>query len=498
MDKAQEKEKLESLIKKLNLKTSKSNAKPNKGDRYKIRGENSRDSLWVQVQGKKFVVGLSGDRKSNEHKKIYDYIGRDYDHTNTQNKQWFFDSFNEIENIVYCYAGVKKENMEQEFRQWLGDQTTQKGNDFDEGHINYLCTCLRETIPNWGQVNHLNLFTIKDVNIIQELHERCSKNGGDLYELNINVGKGNPSNALKRYKQFLEFTESAELPNQGSKNMDAKPEEAISVLKNKKQIILQGSPGTGKTRLAKEIAYYLIKGEALSNDEKERQEQLVFLIQTKQYKLIQFRPAYSYEDFVRGIVATTAANGDVNYEVQNKVLAEMAENAIDNLKEDYVLIIDEINRANLSSVLGELIYALEYRGESVESMYEYEGRREIILPENLYIIGTMNTADRSVGHVDYAIRRRFAFVDVDTDESVIPDNAKPLFNEVKALFDVYLSEEFELTDVMIGHSYFLKGNLDLALEYEIKPILQEYRKDGVLVDREDKIKDKIEALKIED
>ncbi len=184
-------------------------------------------------------------------------------------------------------------------------------------------------------------------------------------------------------------------------------------------------------------------------------------------------------------MATTAANGDVNYEVQNKILAEMAENAIDNPKEDYVLIIDEINRANLSSVLGELIYALEYRGEVVESMYEYmyeyKRSREIILPENLYIIGTMNTADRSVGHIDYAIRRRFAFVDVDTEESVIRDNAKPLFNKVKDLFKKYLNEEeFELNDVMIGHSYFLKKNLELALEYEIKPILQEYRKDGVL------------------
>lgn len=85
-----------------------------------------------------------------------------------------------------------------------------------------------------------------------------------------------------------------------------------------------------------------------------------------------------------------------------------------------------------------------------------------------------------MGHIDYAIRRRFAFVSVDTDESVIPNNAKPLFDKVKALFKAHLSEEFELTDVMIGHSYFLKNDLALALEYEIKPILQEYRKDGVL------------------
>src|SRR5690606_14650101 len=79
---------------------------------------------------------------------------------------------------------------------------------------------------------------------------------------------------------------------------------------------------------------------------------------------------------------------------------------------NYVLIIDEINRANLSSVLGELIYALEYRGEEVQSMYAVDGSNKLILPPNLYIIGTMNTADRSVGHIDYAIKRRFAFVDV--------------------------------------------------------------------------------------
>jgi 5-methylcytosine-specific restriction endonuclease McrBC GTP-binding regulatory subunit McrB len=94
----------------------------------------------------------------------------------------------------------------------------------------------------------------------------------------------------------------------------------------------------------------------------------------------------------------------------------------------------------------------------------------------------MNTADRSVGHIDYAIRRRFAFVDVNTDEGVIPENkAKQLFGQVKDLFKDNLNkEEFELNDVMIGHSYFLADDLELALKYEIKPILQEYRKDGVL------------------
>lgn len=163
---------------------------------------------------------------------------------------------------------------------------------------------------------------------------------------------------------------------------------------------------------------------------------------------------------------------------------------------NYVLIIDEINRANLPSVLGELIYALEYRDEPVESIYEYEEKREIILPSNLYIIGTMNTADRSVGHIDYAIKRRFAFVDVlpkdlSEEEGIIFDST--LFNSVKDLFTIddyktrssYLSIDFEPKDVALGHSYFIDktgegGSMPTRWQYEIKPILLEYIKDGIL------------------
>ena len=165
---------------------------------------------------------------------------------------------------------------------------------------------------------------------------------------------------------------------------------------------------------------------------------------------------------------------------------------------NYVLIIDEINRANLASVLGELVYALEYRGDIVQSMYALDGEpaataRDIVLPPNLYIIGTMNTADRSVGHIDYAIRRRFAF------ESILPQDlsaslgekfAKTEFDQVQELFSKqadgtsYLSPEFHPDDVRIGHSYFIhdgtKEHKEMRLRYEVLPILNEYVKDGVL------------------
>jgi MoxR-like ATPase len=177
---------------------------------------------------------------------------------------------------------------------------------------------------------------------------------------------------------------------------------------------------------------------------------------------------------------------------------------------NYVLIIDEINRANLPSVLGELIYALEYRDEPVESMYEFEGKREIILPSNLYIIGTMNTADRSVGHIDYAIKRRFAFVEVLPTDQAIDDvvkepnlnlkakelykNVAKLFNEDKDKLPVYLQSDFKAKDVQLGHSYFLvetEKQLEMKLEYEIKPLLKEYIKDGILSEEATK---EIEAL----
>ena len=374
----------------------------------------------------------------------------------------------------------------------------------------------------------------------------------------------------------------------------------IKLLKYKPQIILQGPPGTGKTREAKRIAKALLGlGE---NDSLEDNEQ---------FKLIQFHPSYSYEDFVRGIVAKPNEEGNgIVYTAENKILGTFAKEAFNNwhkaqqstqtLKEEevfeafiehikeelaqsedykyplteavylfdaddkrfkykgdnwevhskglnmkfseikkiidsntterkdiiknynlealtrqmstyflrivekyyefrenykptvdkiplknYVLVIDEINRANLSAVLGELIYALEYRGEAVQSMYAIEGENNLILPPNLYIIGTMNTADRSVGHIDYAIRRRFAFVNVlpkDLTNELGDQFESKLFAKVTNLFNTNLSPEFKKEEVQLGHSYFITKNtpIDFRWEYEIKAILLEYVKDGIL------------------
>lgn len=263
----------------------------------------------------------------------------------------------------------------------------------------------------------------------------------------------------------------------------------------KKQIILQGPPGTGKTYTAKDLAEFILMGE-IDSDKK---NQASILKSLDQFEIIQFHPAYTYEDFIRGIV-TEPHDDKIQYAPKNKLFLELVIKACnDPENKPYVLIIDEINRANLSAVLGELIYALEYRDESFKCMYADKNNDfDIIIPSNLYIIGTMNTADRSVGHLDYALRRRFAFYDVLPKVCEEDNFDKELFIKVSQLFvkDIkqnadeleasqHLSIEFQdrPQDIWLGHSYFFRkedSDFSLRIQYEILPILQEYVKDGIL------------------
>ena len=266
------------------------------------------------------------------------------------------------------------------------------------------------------------------------------------------------------------------------------------LLEYKKQIILQGPPGTGKTYTAKDLAEYIVFDEVTTD----KKEQAKNIADSEQIDLIQFHPAYTYEDFIRGIV-TEPVGDKINYISKDKLFLEMVQKAAMDGAKPHILIIDEINRANLSSVLGELIYALEYRDEAFKSMYaNNDGNYEITIPDNLYIIGTMNTADRSVGHLDYALRRRFAFYDVLPQDFTQDDFQSTEFKKVARLFvkeikasteeleaSEHLSLEFQdrPQDIWLGHSYFFKKEntaFSLRLKYEIAPILQEYVKDGIL------------------
>ena len=274
-------------------------------------------------------------------------------------------------------------------------------------------------------------------------------------------------------------------------------EEIINILKNKKQIILQGAPGTGKTYSSSEIAVKLIDGNAPS-DRAELMKRYKELVDKEQIFFTTFHQSMDYEEFVEGIKPKTI-NGNITYELEDGIFKKACKSAENN---KVVLIIDEINRGNISKIFGELITLLEVdkrkdRENEIEVILPYS-KEKFSVPDNLYIIGTMNTADRSIGYIDYALRRRFAFISIKADKSAIEnyydnknsdckDKAINLFDEIKNLIDKNINKEFEADDIMIGHSYFMAQNfeeLQNKLEYEIKPLLLEYFKDGILKSKE--------------
>lgn len=256
---------------------------------------------------------------------------------------------------------------------------------------------------------------------------------------------------------------------------ESKVAEWEEILNEKKQIVFYGPPGTGKTFTAKKFAQYMVSKAGSGKVE-----------------LVQFHPSYSYEDFVEGIKPLTE-NGQLKYEAQPgifKKFCEAAEKDPDR-NSKYILIIDEINRGSLSRIFGELIYGLEYRGQKDGKIQLQYSPDAFAIPDNVYIVGTMNSADRSIALVDYAIRRRFYFIELMPDNDILAtyyENNPPLIeNErlLKIFHDLNDSIKTESKlgpHYQIGHSYFMKQQinetkLSRMWNYSIKPIIEEYYMD---------------------
>ena len=219
----------------------------------------------------------------------------------------------------------------------------------------------------------------------------------------------------------------------------------IDGLKDKRQVIFQGPPGTGKTYVAKRIAEWCKRHGG-------------------DFRIVQFHPSYSYENFVEGFRPTLNQSGNAGFTLTSGPLRRIAKEAEDNSDATFILVIDEINRSNVAKVLGELYFLLEYRNEEVALQYSGEG---FSLPENLWFIGTMNTTDRSIVLVDAALRRRFYFFGFFPDEAPIQglldrwlDKYNPRAKWVSGLVD---SANKELGDrhLGIGPSHFMKREMPL-------------------------------------
>ncbi|WP_051056114.1 McrB family protein [Cylindrospermum stagnale] len=211
----------------------------------------------------------------------------------------------------------------------------------------------------------------------------------------------------------------------------------LRVIERKKQAIFYGSPGTGKTFIVEKVAKYLISGgDGFS-------------------ELLQFHPAYSYEDFIQGI-RPQSQDGNLTYPLVPGRFLEFCKKA-ESCQDTCVLIIDEINRANLVQVFGELMYLLEYREREIP----LAGGNTFRIPKNVRIIGTMNTADRSIAQIDHALRRRFAFIELRPNYDVlIKYHLKTGFaviDLIKILEQV--NQAIADKNYEIGVSFFLTDNL---------------------------------------
>ena len=238
---------------------------------------------------------------------------------------------------------------------------------------------------------------------------------------------------------------------------DPRMREIFEAIQNYKQVILYGPPGTSKTYYAKGLAF------AITSDQ-------------NNIEFVQFHPSYSYEDFVEGIFPeVNEETGQVVFKIEDKIFKKLCKEAENNPDKSYVLIIDEINRADLSKVFGEIFSALEYRKETVKLLYS---RESFTIPTNLYIIGTMNTLDKSTVDIDFALMRRFKFHEVGPDKEVLRKmlERNGVENDlIEKIVDIFekIQELYPL-----GHAYFkdVKSKQDLKLlwEHQLSFLLKEY------------------------
>lgn len=376
--------------------------------------------------------------------------------------------------LLWNFIEEYEENytMREEFKNWLISLNLSESTI--EKYLRYNEITSKEAIDD--NLINKTIYDITDEIELEELINKLNENE----KFNFRKERYNNINtaAINNYLNFLKWKNSIKRVDQYNKQDflnevfidEDKYDSIVSILGKKKNIILEGAPGVGKTFMAKRLAYSILG-----------------YIDNNRVKLIQFHQSYSYEDFVEGYRPTS--NG---FKLEKGIFYKLCKEAENNPTQNYYLIIDEINRGNLSKIFGELLMLIEFdkRGENLTLAYSEES---FSVPENLYIIGLMNTADRSLALIDYALRRRFSFIRIEPafeSEKFIKTFNEKFDNKFSNIIEIIkkINEAIEQDKSLgagfkIGHSYFCpnlkdrKGNkkdIEDIITYEILPLLEEY------------------------
>lgn len=376
--------------------------------------------------------------------------------------------------IVYIEQIINEEEVEEkslfigEFTTWLSQEEQSNGTSLNDKTIKQKLSSLKDIekyfgVEIFGETDRNALKNIKETVLESEEYDKYTGVSGSSIDYYIKYIDSKPVIIETESYLLADFLAEVFISPEQLKIMR-------SVLQNKKNLIFKGAPGVGKTFIADRLAY-LMMGEK----------------DDSRIQMVQFHQSYSYEDFIEGYRPKTDGEG---FELNVGPFVRFSQKAERDPERDYFFIIDEINRGNMSKIFGELMVLIETdkRGKSINLLYS---NNKFSVPENLYIIGMMNTADRSLALIDYALRRRFSFFELqpafenETFKKYIEtlSDSKSMNNVLKEIqkLNQEIVQEFG-KGFQIGHSYFVgeafeaetSQRIQEVLEYEIIPQLYEY------------------------
>lgn len=392
------------------------------------------------------------DSKDAMKEKLKEFYGQQYSHKMSAHATWQFANEMKPGDIVFVKKGMYKligrgvVEGEYEYQSYTDDDEYSNSRRVNWTHNG-----------EWEHPGQAVMKTLTDITPYTDYVEKLNALFTDDFSEDVDeVETTYPSYDVNKFLEEV-YMDKADY------------ETLVGLIRTKKNVILQGAPGVGKTYAAKRLAYSMM-GE-------KNQERVM---------LIQFHQSYTYEDFIEGFRPTSAGSG---FEIKKGSFYNFCKKAGEDLDNEYFFIIDEINRGNLSKIFGELFMLIENdkRGNSLQLLYSDE---KFNVPKNVYIIGMMNTADRSLALLDYALRRRFAFYTMNPGfnsdgfrnykTKLSSDKINKLIACVESLNNIIASDDSLGEGFCIGHSYFcnIENVTDSALsnivEYELVPLLKEY------------------------